>query len=750
MLNKITYSKSGEYRTGTPDEPLNFFADVLPESKHFDMLLGYFSSSAIRVLAVGFAKFLVNGGHARFIINHVLSEQDKDAILRGGQISDVANDLSFPLNDYEQLKKQLNEEGIHFFNCLAWLIAQKRVQIIAVRAKKGNGIAHQKSGIFSDGVHEVMFKGSCNFTAMALLGNIESLTAKFSWDDHPRDKTAIEEEKIYFNQIFDKRCDFVEYLTIEEVETAIQIDFGNKELDELLTDEQTIIKKQQEKLTTNLKYRSRMEQLEKELKVLRNSPRFPFASGARPYQQEAYRSWVNNHYRGIFAMATGTGKTITALNCVLEEWRKNPENGYQVLILVPTIDLAEQWEKEVAAFNFKRVVIVNSRSDWKDSVSSITAMFKFGSKTSFIIVCSYASFSKDRFQYYFKKLPTQTILIADEAHNMGSTKLLELLPTIKQQKRIGLSATPKRIYDEEGTKELELFFNDEPPYCYSFDVERAIKEGYLCQYRYFPHVVALEEEEFEAYIEISGKLMKFFDIEKGTYKQSDIVTRLLLKRKRIIQKAHNKLAITKAILTKRFQQEGTLKYSFVYVPEGVPNNSNNNDASGDDEEDLRLLHLYADAIANISPSVAVEAFTSQTPNRKQVLEAFKKGDIHVLASMKCLDEGVDIPRTELAVFCASTGNPRQFIQRRGRVLRKHDDKHLAEIHDLIVVPALNHQVMLEKDTFSMERSLVRKELERVVHFAFFAINEYETHKVLEEVCKYYELSLNVIFENLNR
>ena len=105
--------------------------------------------------------------------------------------------------------------------------------------------------------------------------------------------------------------------------------------------------------------------------------------------------------------------------------------------------------------------------------------------------------------------------------------------------------------------------------------------------------------------------------------------------------------------------------------------------------------------------------------------------------MKCLDEGVDVPRSELAIFCASTGNPRQFIQRRGRILRTHKDKEYATIHDLIVMPEVNP----DSDSYRMEKNMVRAELNRVKNFAMLSRNLDYTVQALEEVLDYYKLSI---------
>jgi superfamily II DNA or RNA helicase len=142
-------------------------------------------------------------------------------------------------------------------------------------------------------------------------------------------------------------------------------------------------------------------------------------------------------------------------------------------------------------------------------------------------------------------------------------------------------------------------------------------------------------------------------------------------------------------------------------------------------------------VSQTDDTVMVTQFTANSNNRDEILKNFEQGKIHVLTSMKCLDEGVDVPRSELAIFCASTGNPRQFIQRRGRVLRLHKDKIHATIHDLVVVPEVS-----DESTFEMEKGLVKKELERVVDFANLAMNKTDTYETLKNILDYYNLNLN--------
>ena len=169
-----------------------------------------------------------------------------------------------------------------------------------------------------------------------------------------------------------------------------------------------------------------------------------------------------------------------------------------------------------------------------------------------------------KFQQYIKALPKDTLLIADEAHNVGANQVKEAFKALKFNRRIALSATPKRKYDLDGSRHMEMFFKDKVPYTYTYSMEKAIEMGVLCHYDYFPVLVKLDEEEFERYHQITLQLMKYFDAETGRFKESDIVNALLLKRKRVIHKAKNKLSAFKEILKKEFDRRNSLKYTFIY------------------------------------------------------------------------------------------------------------------------------------------------------------------------------------------
>lgn len=267
-------------------------------------------------------------------------------------------------------------------------------------------------------------------------------------------------------------------------------------------------------------------------------------------------------------------------------------------------------------------------------------------------------------------------------------------------------------------------------------MEQAMQMGWLCKYKYYPHIVKLTDAELAEYVKKSKQLIKYFDNQTKRYKDCKEVEILLLERKRIIHKAHNKLAVFKKILDDEFNTRGNLKYTLVYVPEGIEPNYDDIDDYLENQEDISLINEYTRAVSRTDSSIMVKQYTSNTDNRNDVIKGFQQGQIDVLTSMKCLDEGVDVPRSELAIFCASTGNPRQFIQRRGRVLRNHPDKTFAVIHDLVVVPNID-----DESTFEMEKNMIKKELERVVDFSNLAINKIDTYNELRPILNHYNLNL---------
>jgi superfamily II DNA or RNA helicase len=756
LKSDIQWPPHRRFKSRTEWEPIGFFSECLCNSTQFDLMLGFFSSSAISVLSDGFASFIYGGGRMRLIINDILTEQDRNAISAGTSVEDI---LFFDITDIENLKNTLSERDAHFFDCLAWLIRNNRLDIKIVAPKDNIGISHTKTGVIFDGINMVAFDGSCNFTRTALVDNIESITVSCGWDGDI-EKAKIDNLKDDFESVFEGKSESVVYLEADKVKTRLTNTFEDKSLSDLLNDEYRILQNDlnNESLPETVikaldKAKKRVEAAIEKLRKQKDEdiaissvltgPSFPYETGPRDYQQKAFENWKNNKQKGLFAMATGTGKTITSLNCLLEIYKRL--GYYKAMILVPTITLVDQWEVECKKFNFDNIIKVSSKSrNWKSSVANLRMleMSKADDKLSYIIIVTYASFVRSNIFPELNKFPKQKLLlIADEAHNMGSGQMINRLNEIPYLRRIGLSATPERQYDENGNQKLMNFFGCTDNYTFEYSMAEAIEKGALCRYYYYPHIVRLTETEMEQYVDISAKIVKMMGFKDA--ESQEILQRLLLKRKRIIHKAENKKTVFEEIIKNRMKERGTLKYTLIYVPEG--NKPDNNDADifdktdviETDEDSLHLIDEYTRIVRDLDSHIVVRQFTSDSSDRESMLKDFAEGKIDVLTSMKCLDEGVDVPRSELAIFCASTGNPRQFIQRRGRVLRTHKDKHVAVIHDLVVVP----DNCFSKESFELERNLIAGELKRARDFAMLSENLFDTDRELYDVLNHYNLSI---------
>lgn len=756
LKGDIIWPQSRRYKTQTPWEPIGFFSECLCNASRFDLMLGFFSSSAISILADGFATFLHNGGRMRLIINDILTDADKSAIEKGEGHSML--DGAFDLSDIEALRDTLSERDRHFFECLSWLIRNNKIDIKIIAPLSGEGIAHTKCGVFSDALSKVAFDGSVNFSRTALIDNKESLTASCSWDGDV-EIAKIKDIESEFAKTFGGNDPTVRYLDASEVRTHITGSFKEKELVELLDDEAKLIDNQKNSKDLPVSVIMALEKAKDKVQkaisrykpapvveINTDGPHFPYPSGPREYQKIAFENWKANGQKGLFAMATGTGKTITSLNCLYEIYKHS--GYYKALILVPTVTLVDQWETECKKFGFANIFKVCSRNkSWKNDIDRLKATEAISAKNglSYVIIGTYASYGKEDVHQELNEFSKrQVLLIADEAHNMGAPNILNKLIGIPYLRRIGLSATPERQFDESGNRKIRQFFGAEDGYTYEYSMEEAIRNGVLCEYYYFPHIVRLTDAEMEEYARISDRLAKMYNFAKEAFdKDNDILTMLLIKRKRIIHKASKKMGVFKEIVRERIEEKGDLKYTLVYVPEGnfpdtyAADIYGSHDVIKDDPESEHLIDEYTQAIRDAGARITVKQFTSQSADREQTLKDFASGQLQVLTSMKCLDEGVDVPRSELAIFCASTGNPRQFIQRRGRILRTHKDKEFATIHDLIVIPEVNP----DSDSYRMEKNMVRAELNRVRNFAMLSRNIDFTVQALEEVLDYYKLSI---------
>ena len=434
---------------------------------------------------------------------------------------------------------------------------------------------------------------------------------------------------------------------------------------------------------------------------------------ARDYQQDAVNAWLENG-RGVLQMATGTGKTVTSLLAAAEVAERL--NGNLALVIaVPYQHLVDQWAADVRDYNASPVLAYESRANWQERLEGDVVEFNHGASDGFVVITTHTTFATPSFQRIIGRLRRQErMLIADEVHHMGAPHLQASLPE-SFQLRLGLSATPKRFFDDEGTEALFDYFGE---VVFEYMLKEAIANGALCEYYYIPHVVELTDEEAEEYFQLSRKIARLIQRTGGGLSDADTQGNTQLKfalfeRARLIGTAENKL-----VRLVELMQTEAVRHTLVYCGDGTVEGSVSSNA-----------RRHVDAVLSTLRSnlgIRAERFTADESRseRQELLTRFDEGDVEALVAIRCLDEGVDVPATETAYMLASSSNPRQFVQRRGRILRTHSGKSHATIHDFIVVPPLNAYQFNgdHDDIYPTERNLVRKELERVNLFAEAALN----------------------------
>lgn len=370
---------------------------------------------------------------------------------------------------------------------------------------------------------------------------------------------------------------------------------------------------------------------------------------------------------------------------------------------------------------------------------------------NYAIVSTYDSFVNKDFQYLLPILSENMILIADEAHNIGGKSVKECFRNLKVRRRIALSATPERIYDEEGSKDIASFFNDSHPYVYSFPMSKAINEGRLCKYYYYPKLAYLNDGEMRLYSRISKRLAQLWDSENGKFKNKQEAEMLLMNRKRIIHKCSDKLNVFREIISEIGKDD--LRYTFVYAPQGKYEKMGIDDeVTLTEEDDMSFIQRLLNEAKMMYPNKRCNTFTGMDSKDKRslLLKSFADGNLDILFAMKCLDEGVDIPRAERGIFTSSTGNPREFIQRRGRLLRNHPDKMFSYIYDIVVIPATINR----EDSFGqMERNMVKSELKRVAYFASLSMNCHANNgafEILNDLAHHFGIVWSELLEKIEQ
>lgn len=701
-----------EYRSGQSNVIGDFYVPVLSHAIRYQRAVGFFSSTALIQIARGIAELVSNGGKIQLIVSPRLSNEDILAMKTGYDKREeiIANAL---MREFKEPTSYFDSERL---NMLATLIATDRldIKVAFTESQKQLGIYHEKMGLMYDSDNNIIaFSGSTNETENAFISNYEVMDVYCSW------QSDFEAEKVK------QKEDAFHLLWTNSDSKVTIIDFPKIAVEKLLSYKKEAIDKtvdKEELLTISPTVDST---------IPKNAFRIPGSVNFEdhPYQLEAINNWINAASLGIFDMATGAGKTYTALGA-LSTLSEKLNDCLGVIILCPYQHLVEQWIEDINKFNVTPLVCY-SKYDWKKKFKLIMSDFKLGVVKRFCAIMVNVSYSTPYVQDILKTVTGNLCLVVDEAHNFGTKRLrLCMLPNFKY--RLALSATLERHHDEEGTNSLYNYFGQK---CITFTLDDAIQQGFLTPYYYHPVVVSLEEDELEEYIEITEKVVNILRKNRNDDMPKS-AEMLLIKRARIIAGARNKLAALKEAIEPYKNDNNILVYCGATKVKMDDDNDND-----DDTDDIRQIEKVVDLLGN-QLKMRVSMFTSKedAQEREQIKNSFAEGKmLQALVAIKCLDEGVNIPGIRTAFILASSTNPKEYIQRRGRVLRKAKGKDYAVIYDFITLPRpLNSSKPLANRDY--ELTLFKREKERLDDFVRLCENPSESFKLIDEINEYYQLN----------
>ena len=715
-----------EYRSLIDNVVQDFYVPLLKEAVTYRRAVGFFSSSSLVDISKGIAAIAKRRGKIQLVASPYLSDEDIEAIRNGYEKRNVIIENA--------LLSQLSDENMDFYsmerlNLLANLIAEGilDIRIAYTEDDRGIGMYHEKMGIIEDAEgNKVAFSGSMNESSTAMSINYETIDVFRSWGDEFEANQAQLKENAFVS-IWNDTEPNIHVLEFPSISQALIDKYKKKrssfDIDELQFFDVTIKRKN--------------------VSGKRIGARIPKDISLYEYQKEAIVSWAGENYRGIFDMATGTGKTLTGLGAV-SKLSEDVCDELSVFILCPYQHLVEQWVEDIVKFNIKPIIgySASPQKDWKKRLQKAIKDQKVRKdKSFFCFVTTNATFSSKFVQDIIEEIKTPILLMVDEAHNVGAKTYAKLLDD-RFQYRLALSATLDRHRDEEGTAALYNFFGRK---CIEYTLERAIREDKLTPYKYYPVVVYLNEDELSTYEYYTQEISKCIIKDKnGKTKLNSYGETLAIKRSRVVAAAAQKLDALRREIVPYKNKNNILVYC------GATNVINENaDRSETDEGDIRQITAVTRILGNeFDMSVAKFTADESMDERTQIKANFSKGErLQVVVAIKCLDEGMNIPGIRTAFILASTTNPKEYIQRRGRVLRKAPGKNFAEIYDFVTLPRpLDDVYSLTKEAASKDLALVRNELERIKEFGRLAMNSMDSHDLIWNIEEAYHLTEAAYFE----
>lgn len=733
-----------EYRSPQHDIANEFFAPVLACSKIYKRSVGFFSSTSLEIITKGISSLVKNGGKIQIVASPKLSEEDIEAIRIGyDKKSEIIE---------KRLFGELESTDDNYFtnqrlNLLANLIAKDILSIKIAFKDNGSlvGIYHEKLGVFEDFEGNIIaFDGSMNESKTAMCYNYESINVYCGWLSE--DKSRVELKIKAFDNIWnntEENLKVVEFpsLTKRILDKYKTKDFNTEEIAEKL---ESLDKTEDRR---KVEYKIDRSNMIGDVKLPIASPKLnipiiPYDVDLYDYQKDAIDEWSDNNFCGIFDMATGTGKTLTGLGAVTR-CSEEHENNLAVIVVSPYQHLVEQWVEDIERFNIKPIIAYSTsfQKNWKDRLKRAIRdkKLRLKDKEFFLLVTTNATFKSNFVQEQINNIDGDILLVIDEAHNVGSVEFKKYLDS-KFKYRLALSATLDRHNDEEGTDFLHNYFGK---VCIHYDLERAIDENKLTPYKYFPVLVYLTEEELSEYKQISAEMINHLKKNKSGKMELDTYgQKLAIKRSRIVAGAQNKLDVFREQILPYKDKTNILVYcgATTVLPDS-DSYSNNEDFEKSEMGERQIIAITK--IMGNEMNMEVSRFTSEEDieTRKVITERFKSEKLQAIIAIKCLDEGVNIPSIKTAFILASTTNPKEYIQRRGRVLRKWPGKKYAELYDFVTLPRVLDTVLnYTKEEIKGDLSLVKNELRRIKEFSSIAMNKMDSLSLIDEIQSTYQIT----------
>ncbi len=670
----------GSYSSSKDRLLKDFYNPVLACAKQYDRIAGYFSPKVFAIASRGFGGLLDNNGHIRIITSVKVDTETYAAITKVDEYK-LAGKLVDDF-DLDSLHSDLDRSYLQLF---MRLYATGQLELKVAVTADNVGILHEKVGIIKDDDGKaISFSGSNNETASGWIYNTEEFKVFNNWQVSTVTYYKTDESK--FERYWNNQEKGLRIITLDEARKMQLVSKVNKDLSI------EAIKKK----ITELEQSDDNEVRPIELPT---DPRKLF-----DYQKEAIEHWFSHGNASVFEMATGTGKTFTTISA-LRQFKKTYKYLHAIVV-VPLITLTEQWSKDLKKLILE-TDIVNTSLDrnWKKTVNDITNGRKLGTDIDYVVVTTYDMFASGIFDNTILDVDKDVVLIADEMHNMVNERRIEAIKNPAYKYKLGLSATPTRLWRPEESKIVANIFGNNS---FTYDLEQAINNNFLVPYYYRPIPVTLTGEEYEEYVSLSRDIGRMSAYKNKDRNKKDVSLNMkLMRRARIKKNAENKLLALENIVVK-LQNDDKLYNALIY---------------SDNEKYLTAIQQML-----TSHNIRTTRFIGEntTEERNAAINTLRDKSINAIVAIKCLDEGVDIPSAQSAFFVSNNTDPRECVQRLGRVLRidREGDKKYANIYDYIVVPPKEVHFR-DPGERNISRNMIKNELIRAKFFEKLALNSDE-------------------------